>query len=125
MNKTGIEWTDYSSNPIYAVSRETGVRGHHCVKVSPGCAHRYAERLNVGRFGNGLPYVTGNTEKVEFRINEREIEAWRRRKLPFYDERGKCIVGRRMATALVRDAHGTEYIVLRRRLRLNEKSVQP
>ena len=31
MNKSNIEWTDYTWNPV------TG-----CTKVSPGCAHCYA-----------------------------------------------------------------------------------
>ena len=34
---------------------------------------------------------------------------------------GKCIVGQALATALVVDANGTRYNVLRRRLRLNSK----
>jgi protein gp37 len=38
-NKTGIQWTDATWNPV------TG-----CSKVSPGCAHCYAETLSL-RFG--------------------------------------------------------------------------
>src|SRR5437879_1974248 len=38
-DKSGIEWTDATWNPV------TG-----CSKVSPGCAHCYAERLSL-RFG--------------------------------------------------------------------------
>jgi protein gp37 len=38
--KSGIEWTDATWNPI------TG-----CSKISPGCAHCYAERLSL-RFGS-------------------------------------------------------------------------
>lgn len=34
---------------------------------------------------------------------------------------GKCIVSQKMATALVVDASGNRYVVLRRKLRLNEK----
>lgn len=34
---------------------------------------------------------------------------------------GKCIVSQKMATALVEDADGNRYVVLRRRLRLNKK----
>lgn len=37
---------------------------------------------------------------------------------------GKCIVSISMATALVEDAEGNRYVVARRRLRLNNKSVQ-
>jgi hypothetical protein len=35
---------------------------------------------------------------------------------------GKCIVNVKLATALVEDAQGNRYVVLRRRLRLNEKA---
>jgi protein gp37 len=38
-DKTGIEWTEATWNPV------TG-----CSKVTPGCAHCYAERLSL-RFG--------------------------------------------------------------------------
>lgn len=34
---------------------------------------------------------------------------------------GRCIVSQKMATALVIDAQGRKYVVLRRRLRLNSK----
>ena len=34
---------------------------------------------------------------------------------------GKCIVSQKMATALVQDAQGKRYVVMRRRLRLNKK----
>lgn len=84
MNKTPIEWTDFSSNPIYAVDCESGKRGHHCVKVSAGCAHCYAEKLNMtARFGGtGLAYVAKNTERVEFKLNHAELEAWTRHVKP-------------------------------------------
>ncbi len=39
---------------------------------------------------------------------------------PVRDARGKCIVSAKMATALVVDAKGKQYVVLRRRLRLNK-----
>ncbi len=34
---------------------------------------------------------------------------------------GKCVISVKMATALVEDANGNRHVVLRRRLRLNEK----
>ena len=34
---------------------------------------------------------------------------------------GKCIISVKMATALVEDADGKRYVVLRRRLRLNKE----
>lgn len=53
---TAIEWTDVTWNPV------TG-----CSKVSPGCAHCYAERQALGRLKGscgypGLPWTPGNAE---------------------------------------------------------------
>ena len=48
-DKTGIQWTDATWNPV------TG-----CSKVSPGCAHCYAETLSL-RFGwSHLPWTPDN-----------------------------------------------------------------
>lgn len=71
--KTNIEWTDYSSNPIYAVHKKTGKRGWFCEKISPGCGHCYACQLNRGRFGNGLDFVPMNADKIDFVLNEKEL----------------------------------------------------
>lgn len=81
MNRTSISWCDMTSNPIYAVDKETGKRGWYCTKVSPGCAHCYAETLNK-RFGNALTFTEGNRSRVEWRFNERELEAILRRRKP-------------------------------------------
>lgn len=40
---------------------------------------------------------------------------------PVKDGRGKSIISQKMATALVVDGDGLNHVVLRRRLRLNEK----
>lgn len=48
-DKTAIEWTDATWNPV------TG-----CTKVSPGCAHCYAEAITL-RFKRGGPFVPGKT----------------------------------------------------------------
>ena len=48
-DKTAIEWTDATWNPV------TG-----CTKVSPGCAHCYAEAITL-RFGRGGPFLPGKT----------------------------------------------------------------
>jgi hypothetical protein len=40
---------------------------------------------------------------------------------PVRREDGKCVVSRTMGTAQVIDGHGVRYIVIRRRLRLNDK----
>jgi protein gp37 len=51
-DKSAIEWTDATWNPV------TG-----CSKVSPGCAHCYAERLSL-RFGRSLkPWTPANAEE--------------------------------------------------------------
>lgn len=50
--KTGIEWTDSTWNPV------RGTEGNwHCTKVSPGCVNCYAERYNMQR--GGPAYVAG------------------------------------------------------------------
>ena len=48
-NKTAIQWTDITWNPV------TG-----CTKISPGCAHCYAEAITL-RFKRGGPYLPGKT----------------------------------------------------------------
>jgi protein gp37 len=51
-DKTAIEWTDATWNPT------TG-----CSKVSPGCAHCYAERLSL-RFGHSSkPWIPANARE--------------------------------------------------------------
>ena len=47
--KSNIEWTDATWNPV------TG-----CTKVSPGCAHCYAETITL-RFKRGGPFLPGKT----------------------------------------------------------------
>ncbi len=48
-DKSAIEWTDATWNPV------TG-----CTKVSPGCAHCYAETITL-RFKRGGPFIPGKT----------------------------------------------------------------
>ena len=49
-SKTAIEWTEATWNPV------TG-----CTKVSPGCAHCYAETITL-RFKRGGPFLPGKSE---------------------------------------------------------------
>ncbi len=81
MQKTTIEWADYSSNPIYVTDNETGQRGWHCVKISTGCRHCYAERLNM-RFGTRREYQQKNNDQVTWQLNQPELEAIYRLKKP-------------------------------------------
>lgn len=89
-NKTNISWCDLSSNPLIAYDRETGKRGWFCTKVSSGCQNCYAEKLNM-RFGNRLRFTEANRTRVEWRLNERELEAVVKRQEPariFWEDMG-------------------------------------
>ena len=86
MQKTSIEWSDYSSNPIYVVRKNDGKRGWACTKVSDGCKACYAETINK-RLGTGFPFAKKYEDEVEWRLNVKELAAWFRHKAP-----GKCFV---------------------------------
>ena len=65
-DRSGIEWTDATWNPV------TG-----CVKVSPGCAHCYAEAITL-RFRKGGPFLPG---KATIRLHYDRLDdpgKWRR-----------------------------------------------
>jgi protein gp37 len=90
MNKTPIEWTDYTWNPIRARRTDPlpqsaladGPRtGTFCTRISPGCTHCYASVINK-RFGNGLEYTVPNLERVEFFIDEKIMAEPLHRKKP-------------------------------------------
>lgn len=75
-DKSNIEWTDATWNPIRA-RRLTDIGGRvgwHCERVSPGCQHCYAERLNAQRFGTQLPYTRPSRDRVEVGIHEATLE---------------------------------------------------
>lgn len=75
--RTGIEWTDMSSNPIRAVRKSDGKRGHACVHASPGCMHCYSERWNGWR-GTGLKFNVPALEQVDIILDEKELARVRR-----------------------------------------------
>jgi protein gp37 len=54
MNKTAIEWTDFSANPL-KFRDVTGAVVWGCVHASPGCLHCYSETL-AKRYGRGGPF---------------------------------------------------------------------
>jgi len=72
-NKSSIEWTDYTSNPVYAINIETGKRGHHCVHKNPLCENCYAEAINL-LWGTGLRFIAQNGDKVRFALSEKELD---------------------------------------------------
>jgi protein gp37 len=73
VNKSPIEWTQYTSNPIRAFSlADQAKKGHHCVKISPGCANCYASRLQT-RFG--MPtFDKAQRSDVEMYLDEKELQ---------------------------------------------------
>lgn len=78
-DKTAIEWTEATWNPI------TG-----CSKVSPGCAHCYAETLALGRLAGkpgypGLPWTPENAEQNVILRPDRLDQPlrWRRPRMVF------------------------------------------
>lgn len=70
MNRTGIGWCDFTSNPIRARNRETGKVGHFCIHVSEGCENCYAGEWNHTRYGTGLDFIAQNRDKVEMFLHE-------------------------------------------------------
>ena len=70
-DKSAIEWTDATWNPV------TG-----CTKVSPGCAHCYAEAITL-RFKRGGPYLPG---KATIKLHPERLDdpgKWRSPRLVF------------------------------------------
>ena len=90
MNKTPIEWADYSSNPIRALNPEINYRGHYCEKVSPGCHRCYASTQNgAGHYpmsstGVAYPAYPPGTKlpvpeargRLEHYLNLNELRTW-------------------------------------------------
>lgn len=74
MQKSNIEWTDYTSNPIKYRERATGKVVWGCVKVSGGCGHCYAEDL-AKRYGKGGPFTVGRMAELEPFVSEAELKA--------------------------------------------------
>ena len=74
--KTKIEWTDATWNPV------TG-----CTKVSPGCAHCYAETITL-RFKRGGPFLPGLTtiKTHDDRLNQ--PSSWREPRMVFVNSMG-------------------------------------
>lgn len=83
-DKSLIEWTDATWNPIRARNKTNGRVGHFCTKVSAACTHCYAERWNVvGRGGMGtlLPYQPQSLANLELFVDDRTLSQpmrWRR-----------------------------------------------
>jgi protein gp37 len=86
-DRSKIEWTDATWNPIRAHNVKTGKVGWHCEHVSEGCRNCYAERMNF-RLGTGLPYKPGHVAngEVELFLDEEVLAAplrWRKPRMIF------------------------------------------
>jgi protein gp37 len=83
MNKTSIEWTDFTWNPIRARNLRSKDKrtGTFCTRISPGCKNCYASVINR-RFGTGDEYEVPNLAHHEFYIDDRILEEPLRRKKP-------------------------------------------
>jgi protein gp37 len=78
-DRSSIEWTDASWNPIQGA----GPNRWMCAHQSPGCDHCYAETMNV-RWGGGRYQPVGGTPEVQF--SERVLEQplhWKQPRLVF------------------------------------------
>lgn len=94
-NKTAIQWTDYTSNPL----RYRDAQGRDvwaCVRVSPGCAHCYAATL-ARRYGRGGAFTADEMAGLEPYLDDREL----RRLL-----RSKALDGRRVFVCDMTDCFG-------------------
>jgi protein gp37 len=79
-DRSAIEWTDASWNPIRARNLKTGKIGWHCAHATTGCEFCYAEGINK-RLGTGLPFKPGHRADVEIFLDEDMLLAplrWRR-----------------------------------------------
>jgi protein gp37 len=71
---TSIEFTNKTEN-VFVIDGPSQNRGWYCEKVDSGCKHCYAERLNMGQWGNGKEFH-GKKNRPVFRFKGEEIKAW-------------------------------------------------
>src|SRR5947207_12770384 len=93
-DRTGIEWTEATWNPVSG-----------CSKVSPGCAHCYAERISR-RFGHTLePWLPEHAEKnvVMHPIRLDQPLRWKRPRMTFVNSMSD-LFQQRVPVAVVRSA---------------------
>ncbi len=75
-DRSAIEWTNASWNPIRARNRATGKVGWFCEHASQGCRFCYAERQNVragASGGNGVEYRAQDRDQVEIFLDEKTL----------------------------------------------------
>lgn len=94
MQKTAIEWTDFSANPLKYRRKSDGKSVWACVKKSPGCANCYSETIAM-RWDRGKLFNAANMDELEPFLDEKEIKAMlTKKKVDGKDVAGsKCFVG--------------------------------
>jgi protein gp37 len=73
MNRTAIEWTDFTANPL-KFHDQVGKTVWGCVHASPGCQHCYAEAL-ARRYGRGGPFNVQTMSTLTAFLDEKELHA--------------------------------------------------
>ena len=79
-DRSAIEWTDATWNPIRARNRVSGRTGWFCTHAGEGCRNCYAEGFNR-RLGTGVDYKAQLQDQVELFLDERILSQplrWRR-----------------------------------------------
>lgn len=72
MQRSPIEWTDFTANPL-RYRDEAGNIVHACIHKSAGCLHCYAEVL-AKRWGRaGLPFTAENMKRLTPFLDEKEL----------------------------------------------------
>ncbi len=75
-DKSKIEWTSSTWNPIRARNRKTRNEGWFCIHVSEGCRNCYAETMNVTRpwgRGTGIEYKAQNLKRHDIYLHENTL----------------------------------------------------
>lgn len=84
-DKSNIEWTDATWNPIRARHRATGKVGWHCEHATTGCEFCYSEGFNK-RLGTGLPFKPGHRKDIELFLCDQTLTQpmrWKRPRMIF------------------------------------------
>jgi protein gp37 len=84
-DKSAIEWTDATWNPIRARNKKTGKVGWHCEHATTGCELCYAEGFNK-RLGTGLSFKPGHRKDIEIFLDEAMLTQplrWKRPRMIF------------------------------------------
>lgn len=100
MNRTSIEWTDFSANPLkYHDAEGRTVWG--CVHASEGCRNCYSEAL-AKRYARGGPFTATTMARLEPFLDEAEL----RRMLTARRIGGKDVTGSRCFVGDMTDVFG-------------------